>query len=99
MEENIYDKIERIYIEKGIVTRKDDSFIDRRVGGRTSWGEMLKRGHTEAFYFEIYKDYDYSGILYNTDMFEYEFAYDYLEKYILKKEPKLCLKLIQLEIF
>jgi len=75
------------YLEKGIVTRNDYPNLDSRPWGRGVVQQMENRGYYEASYAEEHTDdfYDYSGVLYNPNVFSREEAMEYLKNRVLLK--------------
>lgn len=82
---NVFDDAERIYLEKGIVTRNDLSSLDMRSFGRLLKGEMEKRGYHEAMYlkFALEEHINYSGILFNSEEYSADEAERYMMNFVL----------------
>ncbi|MCQ5143402.1 hypothetical protein [Enterocloster bolteae] len=85
--EEAMEIIIRVYQINSIVTRDDYRGLDSRHYGRGLENEMSKRGYPEADYAEEYLDdySDYSGVLYNKDVYTREQALQYLRDNVLKR--------------
>lgn len=75
-------KVIQVYNENGIVTRKDVNLIDSRVYGRKLIEEIKNMGYEEACYSEVHSEgyLDYTGVLFNSEVYSYEEAKNYVFK-------------------
>lgn len=80
------EKIISAYEDKGYVTRDDVCGLDSRPYGRGLVTEMEKNGYTNAAYTESHLDgyCDYSGILFNSDIYDYNEADHIMKTKILR---------------
>lgn len=78
------------YEKQGIVTRKECLSIDSIPFGRGLVEEMEKRGYFNVGYVEenIENYHDYSGAIYNEDIYDMFGAKEYLKTYVLDSKIK-----------
>ena len=79
------DQVVEVYIDKGIVTRKDLECMDIRPTAGKLFSALRNKGYVDANIAEIGTQnyYDYSYVIFNMDMFTHEEAKEYMIKYVL----------------
>lgn len=87
MTEREMKKVIEAYETRGIVTRNECRSIDSRALSKEILKEMHNRGYSEAKKEEANLEgyVDYSNIIYNSDVIEFQEAKDYLIKHVLSK--------------
>ena len=74
----------KVYLEQGIVTRKDISSMNIRSTARLIFDHLVEQfSEANSAEFQVGNYFDYSTVIYDTDRFTYEEAEKYTLKYIL----------------
>ena len=87
-DDEMINEIIKLLETNGIITRLDCASIDLRPFGKGLVSELEKRGVENAGYTEGALDghVDYSGVLFDTDLYTELEAKEYLIKNVLKSE-------------
>lgn len=77
----------KAYAENGIATRKDYVGLDTRPYADEVFRELQRRGYSEAAMCEPHLDgyIDYSRVIFNTDVYSYKEADEYMIHNVLGK--------------